>query len=267
MRCVYMGKHKRSAVGGLAHLVACGWDVAAVVAPPPDDRAAKAQRLDLAAERVGLPLATDDDLYAAIADPAAATVDLTAVDAVFSFLFWKRIRPPLIELGRAGCLNFHPAPLPDMRGLGGYNVAILEDWPEWGVSAHFVDAELDTGDIVRVDRFPIDRERETALSLDFRSQRKLLDLFRWTADELAAGRDLPRAPQGDGRYVTRAEFEALRAVRLDDPPEVTARRIRAYWYPPHDGATLELDGQTVTLLDRALLGEVAEAYRDAGVQP
>ncbi len=267
MRCVYMGKHKRSAVGGLEHLLESGWEVAAVVAPAADERAAEAQRLDLAAERAGVALVSDDDLYAAIADPAGAKVDLSAIDAVFSFLFWKRIRPPLIELGAHGCLNFHPAPLPDMRGLGGYNVAILEDWPEWGVSAHFVDAEFDTGDVVRVDRFPIERERETALSLDFRSQAKLLDLFRWTADELAAGRELPRAPQGDGRYVTREEFEALRSVRLDDPPELTARRIRAYWYPPHDGATLELDGQTVTLVDRALLAEVAEAYRDAGVQP
>ncbi len=262
-----MGKHKRSVVGGLEHLLATGWEVVAVVAPAVDERAAEAQRLDLAAERAGLPLVSDDDLYAAIADPAGATVDLTAIDAVFSFLFWKRIRPPLIELGAKGCLNFHPAPLPDMRGLGGYNVAILEDWPEWGVSAHFVDGEFDTGELVRVDRFPIDRDRETALSLDFRSQRKLLELFRWTTDELAAGHDLPRATQGNGRYVTRAEFEALRAVRLDDPPDLTARRIRAYWYPPHDGATLELDGQTVTLVDRGLLAEAAEAYRDAGVQP
>jgi methionyl-tRNA formyltransferase len=267
MRCVYMGKHKRSAVGGLEHLLATGWEVAAVVAPPADERAAQGQRLDLAAERAELALTTDDDLYAAIEQPSEAAIDLTAVDAVFSFLFWKRIRPPLIELGRLGCLNFHPAPLPDMRGLGGYNVAILEDWPEWGVSAHFVDTEFDTGDLVRVDRFPIDRERETALSLDFRSQRRLLELFRWTADELAGERELSRTPQGDGRYVTREEFEALRAVRLDDPPDLTARRIRAYWYPPHDGATLELDGQTVTLLDRGLLAEAAEAYRDAGVQP
>ncbi len=266
MNCVYMGKHKRSVVGGLEHLAATGWDVVAVVPPPPDERAADGQRLDLAAERVGLPVMSDDDLYAELETPGAASVDLTAVDAVFSFLFWKRIRRPLIGLG-AVCLNFHPAPLPDMRGLGGYNIAILEDWPEWGVSAHFVDDEFDTGDLVRVDRFPIDRARETALSLDIRSQGKLLDLFRWTADELAAGRRLPRAPQGRGRYVSREEFESLHAFHLDDPPDLRARRIRALWYPPHDGATIELDGQTVTLLDRALLAEVAEAYRDAGVQP
>ncbi len=262
-----MGKHKRSVVAGLEHLLATGWQVAAVVAPPPDDRAAPEQRLDLAAERAGLTLASDEDLYAAIADPAAAKVDLASVDAVLSFLFWSRIRPPLIELGRAGCLNFHPAPLPEMRGVGGYNVAILEDWPEWGVSAHYVDEAFDSGDLVRVDRFPIDRDRETALSLDVRSQRRLLEVFRWTVDRLSAGEPLPRTPQGEGRYVTRDEFESLRVVRAGDPPDLTARRIRAFWYPPHDGATLEVDGQTVTLVDRALLAEVAAAYRDAGVRP
>lgn len=267
MRCVYMGKHKRSAVGGLEHLLGTGWDVVAVVAPPADDRAAPEQRLDRAAERAGLPLVSDDDLYAAIDSPAAATIDLGAIDAVFSFLFWKRIRRPLIELGSVGCLNFHPAPLPEMRGIGGYNVAILEDWEEWGVSAHFVDEQFDTGDVVRVDRFPLDRARETALSLDVRSQQRLLDVFRWTADQIAAGTPLPRTVQGDGRYVTREEFESLRSVRPDDPPELTTRRIRAFWYPPHDGATVEVDGHTLTLLDRALLAELAGAYRDAGVQP
>jgi methionyl-tRNA formyltransferase len=267
MRCVYMGKHKRSVVGGLEHLLASGWEVVAVVAPPPADDAADEQRLDLAAERAGLPLVSDDDLYAAIERPDASPLDLADVDLVLSFLFWKRLGAPLIELGRLGCLNFHPAPLPDMRGIGGYNVAILEDWPEWGVSAHFVDEAFDTGDLVRVDRFPIDRRRETALSLDFRSQRRLLELFRWTVDQVRAGESLPRSPQGDGRYVTRDEFEALRTIRVDDPPELTVRRIRAFWYPPYDGATLELNGQTLTLADRGLLTEVAAAYRDAGVQP
>lgn len=266
MRCVYMGKHKRSVVDGLDHLVATGWEVVAVVAPPPSDNAAPGQRLDLAAERHELPLVSDEDLYAEIEHPSDASLDLTRVDAVFSFLFWKRIRKPLIDLGSVGCLNFHPAPLPDMRGIGGYNVAILEDWPEWGVSAHFVDERFDTGDLVRVDRFTIDREHETALSLDVRSQQRLLELFRWTADRLAAGDELPRTPQGEGRYVTREEFEALRAVRPDDPSELTERRIRAFWYPPYDGATIELNGKRITLLDSAVLTQLAKVYRDAGVQ-
>jgi methionyl-tRNA formyltransferase len=256
-----MGKHKRSAVGALER-VAAGAEVVAVVAPEPTGEEHESQRLDSAARRLGLRLATDDQLYAEIEEGSLAEIDL-----VLSFLFWKRIRPPLIEAARVGCLNFHPAPLPDIRGIGGYNVAILEDFAEWGVSAHFVDEEFDTGDLVRVDRFPIDRGAETALSLDIRSQQRLLAVFRDVIDLALAGEPLPREPQGEGRYVTRQEFEALRRVGAEDPPELTERRIRAFWYPPFDGATIELGGRTLTLVDRSLLAHAAMANRDAGLLP
>ncbi|MBA3299176.1 MAG: formyl transferase [Thermoleophilaceae bacterium] len=260
MRAIFMGKSKRSAVGALEHLLERGWEVPAVVAPAPDPSAAPEQRLDLAAERHGLALVTDDDLYASIGE-------LGEVDLVLSFLFWKRIRRPLIELPRLGCINFHPAPLPDMRGIGGYNVAILEGWDQWGVSAHQVDEEFDTGDLVQVDRFPIDPDRETAFSLALQSQERLLATFRSVVDRALAGEELPRTPQGDGRYVTRAEFEELRRVRPDDTPERLARRIRAFWHPPYDGATLEVAGQVVTVMDAGLLQETAAAYRNAGLFP
>ncbi len=265
MKAVFLGKHKRSAVGALEHLVERGWDVAAVVAPEQPGPAAPQQRLDLAASRRDIPAVTDEELYAAIEDPGGARIDLGGVDLVLSFLFWKRIRVPLIELGSVGCLNFHPSPLPDIRGLGGYNVAILEGLAEWGVSAHFVDEDFDTGDIVRVDRFGIDPVHETALSLDIASQKRLLAMFADVVDLTATGEPLPRIPQGEGRYVTREEFEQLRRVRPGDPPELTERRMRAFWYPPHEGATVEVAGRTLTLVDRPLLEQAAAANRDAGI--
>ncbi len=255
-----MGKHKRSAARALEHLVQEGAEVVAVVAPQPSGSEHELQRIDLVAQRHGLRLANDDELYAEIEDGSLADIDL-----VLSFLFWRRIQPPLIELGGIGCLNFHPAPLPDIRGLGGFNIAILEDFAEWGVSAHFVDDEFDTGDLVRVDRFPIDRERETALSLDIKSQERLLTVFRDVVDQAASGEALPRTSQGEGRYVTGEEFEQMRRVRPGDPPELTERRMRAFWYPPHDGATIEVAGQTLTLVDRHLLEQAAAANRDAGI--
>ena len=146
---VFMAKCKRSAARALDWLVAEGVEVVAVVASEPDRWTRAEQRVDLVAQRHGLPLVSDDELYA---EPPAN------VDVVISFLFWKLIREPLVSLGRVGCLNFHPAPLPDLRGLGGYNVAILEGMREWGVSCHFVDESFDTGDLVEVERFPIDPE-------------------------------------------------------------------------------------------------------------
>jgi methionyl-tRNA formyltransferase len=257
VKVVFMGKCKRSAAHALDWLVERGAEVAAVVAEEPDDLTVESQRLDLVAERHGLPLVTDEQLY-------ASTYDYQDVDVVISFLFWKRIRRPLIELGRVGCLNFHPAPLPDIRGVGGYNVAVLEGMSEWGVSCHFVDEDFDTGDIVQVDRFPIDPERATALSLDIQSQRRLGALFENVMTRVLAGEELPRTPQGEGRYFSREDFERLRVVRPGDDLE---RKLRAFWYPPWPGAVAEVEGRLVTLVDEDLLAELAEVYREAGRVP
>jgi methionyl-tRNA formyltransferase len=252
-----MGKCKRSAARSLDWLVERGAEVLAVVSEEPGELTTPEQRLDLVAERHGLPLVTDDELYASIGD-------YEDVDVVISFLFWKRIRRPLIDLGRIGCLNFHPAPLPDMRGIGGYNVAVLEGMSEWGVSCHFVDEEFDTGDIVRVDRFPIDPDKATALSLDLASQRRLQALFEDVMAMAMAGEELPREPQGEGRYVSREDFERMRRVGPGDDLE---RKLRAFWYPPWPGAVTEVDGREVTLVDEQLLNELAEVYRAAGRVP
>jgi methionyl-tRNA formyltransferase len=264
VKAVFMGKCKRSAASALDWLVERGCEVAAVVAAPPDALTRPAQRLDLVARRHGLPLVNDEDLYAAIADPSGSELDLEQLDLVISFLFWKRIREPLISLGRIGCLNFHPAPLPDMRGMGGYNLAILEGLADWGVSCHFVDEDFDTGDLVAVERFPFDADTATAFSLDLESQERLLRLFQSVMGRALAGGELPRTPQGEGRYTTLAELDRLRRVRPGDDLD---RKLRAFWYPPWPGAVLEVEGETLTLIDERLLADVAEAYRDAGRIP
>ena len=250
-----MGKSKRSVVRALELLVERGADVIAVVAAEPDAWARVPQRLDLAASRHGLALVPEAELYAAPPE---------GVDLVVSFLYPRMIREPVLSLGRIGCLNFHPAPLPDFRGLGGYNVAILEGLREWGVSCHFVDERFDTGDLVEVERFAIKPDAHTALSLDLETGERLVGLFGRVIDRALAGEDLPREPQGDGRYISREEFEDLRVVRPGDDLE---RKLRAFWYPPYPGAVLEVEGRRLTLVDDALLGAIAAVYRDAGRLP
>ena len=255
MRVVFMGKSKRSVVRALELLVERGADVIAVVAAEPDQWARAPQRLDLAARRHGLPLVPEAQLYAT---PPAG------VDLVVSFLYPRLIREPVLSLGRIGCLNFHPAPLPDFRGVGGYNVAILEGLGEWGVSCHFVNEHFDTGDLVEVERFAIDPDLQTAFSLDLESGERLVELFGRTMDRALAGEELPRTPQGDGRYVSGEEFERLRVVR---PGDDLGRKLRAFWYPPYPGAVMEVDGLLLTLVDERLMKEIAGAYRDAGRLP
>ena len=250
-----MAKAKRSAARALEWLVVEGADVAAVVTAEPDALTREDQRVDLVAQGHGLALVSEEELYASPPED---------VDVVVSFLFWNRIREPLLSLGRIGCLNFHPAPLPDMRGVGGYNVAVLEGMSEWGVSCHFVDADFDTGDIVEVERFAIDPDTATALSVDVDSQEHLYELFKSVMRRVLADEELPRTPQGEGRYVSREEFEEMRRVRPGDDLD---RKLRAFWYPPYPGALVDVDGQDLTLVDEKLLAELGRLYREGGWVP
>jgi methionyl-tRNA formyltransferase len=250
-----MGKSKRSVVRALDLLVERGGDVIAVVAAEPDPWAREPQRLDLSARRHGLALLPEAELYAAPPDD---------VDLVVSFLYPRLIHEPVLSLGRIGCLNFHPAPLPDFRGVGGYNVAVLEQLREWGASCHFVDEQFDTGDLVEVERFPIDPDAHTAFSLDIETGQHLVGLFGRVIDRALAGDDLPREPQGEGRYISAGDLEHLRVVRPGDDLE---RKLRAFWYPPYPGAVMEVGGRRLTLVDDALLAEVGDVYRDTGRLP
>lgn len=265
MKAVFLGKNKPYASRALRYLHRRGVEIAACVGPERTKQARRGPRLIDTADSLGIPTATDDHLYAILdGEQDDPRIDLSGVDVVISYLFWKLIKPPLINLGRVGCVNFHPAPLPEFRGLGLLNFALMEGVRQWGVSAHFVDETFDTGDIIRVYRFDIDPRQETALSLDERSQRFMFDLFRGVVDDVIEGRELPRQDQGDGSYYSRQSFEEQRKIRDDDDLETVERKIRAFWYPPYRGATIRLRGKDFTVVDDRLLEEIARAYWSDG---
>ena len=110
----------------------------------------------------------------------------------------------------------------------------------------------------------MDPDSATAFSLDLQSQERLFGLFQRVMRKAMAGGELPRTPQGPGRYVDADEFERLRRVQPGDDLD---RKLRAFWYPPHPGAVAEVNGRDMTLVDERLLAELADAYRDSGLVP
>ena len=178
-------------------------------------------------------------------------------DLGVSMLYWRKLKGALLNAAPRGIVNFHPAPLPDYKGVGGYNLAILDGLNEWACTAHYVDEDIDTGDIIMLKRFPMDPETETALTLEAKSQTALLDLFINVFDQLINNSDLlPVTPNKGGRYLNRIELEEMKFIELEK--DDIARKARAFWFPPYDGAYIEIKGQKFTIVDRSILDSLAD---------
>lgn len=178
-------------------------------------------------------------------------------DLGLSMLYWRKFKGDLLAHPPRGIVNFHPAPLPKYKGVGGYNLAVLHGLTEWAATAHYVDTSIDTGPIITAETFPIDPDKATAQSLERESQDVLFRLFTSVVDRLcAAPGKVQTSPNGEGLYLSRPELEAMKKVDLakDD----IDRKIRAFWFPPYDGAYVEVNGERYTLVNRALLHELSD---------
>jgi len=166
---------------------------------------------------------------------------------------------------KIGCINFHSAPLPEFRGVSGYNFAIYQNLNYWGVSVHFVDESFDGGEIIKVAKFDIDPKKETAFSLEQKSQTALLELFKEIVNTIQLNGTIPSSPQGGGKYYSKEDFERLRRISRDDSIDDIERKIRAFWYPPYGGAYVKIKGKEFTLINDKLLEEINDMYWNSRV--
>lgn len=179
-------------------------------------------------------------------------------DYALCFLYWKKIKEPLLCGVNQGCINFHPALLPEYRGTAGYNLAILHKLKVWGATAHFMAENIDEGDIIDVFRFHFDYRQETAHSLEEKTLKLQQDLFRSVVLDLLDGKELQRIPQKkeDGIYVSKAEM--LEMMKIDPEIDDIDTKIQAFWFPPYSGAYVELQGKQYTLVNEHILDGLAD---------
>jgi methionyl-tRNA formyltransferase len=184
-------------------------------------------------------------------------------DLVISYLFWKKIKEPFISTPKCGCINFHPALLPEWKGLAGYNIAILYKLKEWGASAHYVDKEIDTGKIIRMYKFNFDYRYETAKSLEEKTQKIQCDLYKSVLTDVINGTidNSKLLPNIGGIYISKKEM--LSMMQIDPVKDDIPLKCHAFWFPPYSGATMELQGKQYTIVDNFILSQLKESDQTA----
>jgi len=143
-----------------------------------------------------------------------------------------------------GCLNIHASLLPRWRGAAPIHRAIEAGDRETGVTIMQMDAGLDTGDMLLVERVPI-AATDTTGALHDRLASLGGRLIVETLELAACGGLNPvKQPEAGITYAHKVE-KAEAAIDWSAPAEAIERRVRAF--DPFPGASAALGEETIKL--------------------
>lgn len=172
--------------------------------------------VEAAAKHYGVPVCHPDDVN------APAFLDRlreVGVDLVLSVSCPQIFQEDLINLPSKGCLNLHGADLPAYRGIAPSFWMLAKGEQEAAVTIFFVNAGIDTGEVLAKRRFPI-RPDDTLHSFLVRAKGEACELALETLDKIEAGSVEPTPLEGEGNYYGFPTREAYREFR---------RRGRRLW--------------------------------------
>lgn len=168
--------------------------------------------------------------------------------------YGQLVPPELLDLPH-GALNLHPSLLPRHRGATPIPAAILAGDTETGVSLMRMDAGLDTGPLIAVERVSLSGD-ETAPALEARLAIVAAGLLTRALDEWLAGAIEPEPQPSDGATLTRPLRRRDGRIDPELPAELLERQVRAHL--PWPGSFVEIDGHRLVVLDAAVTAADAD---------
>jgi methionyl-tRNA formyltransferase len=185
-----------------------------------------------------------DGKYPADAQAARQAIEAAAADLMVVAAYGLILPPWALQVPRLGCLNIHASLLPRWRGAAPIHRAIEAGDCETGVTIMQMDAGLDTGDMLLMERIPIGPHDTTGSLQD--NLAGLGARLVVEAVELAACGGLKPVPQSEvGVTYARKIDKAEAAIDWSRPAGQIERRVRAF--NPVPGAAASIAGETLKL--------------------
>lgn len=117
-------------------------------------------------------------------------------DAICVVAYGKILPEEILQIPKLGCINVHPSLLPKYRGAAPIQWAVLNGDEKTGVTIMYMDAGMDTGDIITVEETTIGPE-ETTGELWERLSKIGAKLLVSTMKEIEKGTVLRKKQKGD----------------------------------------------------------------------
>ena len=199
-------------------------------------------------------------------DPATiARIRQLQPDLGISAFFGYILKPEVFEMPRLGCINLHTAYLPWNRGWH-TNVWPIVDGSPAGVTIHFIDAGVDTGDII-VQRRTTVEWTDTGASLHEKLNRDMLALFKESWPLIKSGRH-PRITQNHAAATIHRRSDLTERDKIDDEKQYLAKDLinylRARTYPPFPSAYWNREGRRTYVRAQLVPADAAETGDSSG---
>jgi methionyl-tRNA formyltransferase len=167
-----------------------------------------------------------------------------APDFICVVAFGRILPGDVLSIPKQGCINVHASLLPEYRGAGPINRAIMDGKTRTGVTTMLMDEGMDTGDILLAREVPIG-EDQTAGELSEVLAREGAKLLVETIAGLKRG-DLSPVPQDDAEATT---APMLKKTDGEIDWSMPASRIRdlVRGVTPWPGAYTDLNGETLKI--------------------
>lgn len=172
-------------------------------------------------------------------DAAVAALRALAPDLVVVVAYGKILPQRVLDIPKYGCINMHASILPELRGAGPIQWSILNHCAETGVSAMYLSAGMDEGDVIEIRKTPID-PMETSEELMARLAELAAGLCCDTVRAIEAGTAC-RTPQ-DASKATYAPMleKSMSPIDWTQPAQWVIDQVRGLI--PWPVATAELAG-------------------------
>ena len=108
-------------------------------------------------------------------------------DLIYVWSYPMILPDEIIRIPKYGCVNVHMGLLPEYRGVNGVRWALLNGEEKTGVTIHFMDSGIDTGNIISRVSFPIE-EQDNILSLMKKSKSAGLYLLANCWQQIVSGK-------------------------------------------------------------------------------
>ena len=170
------------------------------------------------------------------------------IDVVVSMSFNQIFRVPFLSAPRLGTVNCHAGALPRYRGRNVLNWALINGETSFGVTAHFVDTGIDTGDILHQEIVPIKDGDKYGDLLELAYEicpRVLITALKKLQN--GSANPQPQEALGTGFYCGRRK-SGDEWIDWSWTAERIVNFVRAI-APPGPGALTALDSQLITVHD------------------